>query len=97
MRWNVLYLPLRSCSVDAVVSDLPFDMKCKMKKQDFPVLFKEIFRVMRVGARAVLLVRWKNLLLKVIEKSDFSIVVDKNIDVCVGGAIVTLFVLLKDK
>ena len=95
VRWNVLNMPLRSGVVDAIVCDLPFDMKCKMKKQHFPLIFREIFRILRVGGRAVLLVRWKNLFIDIVEKTETSIIIERKIDVCVGGTIVTLFVVIK--
>ena len=88
-------MPLRSGVVDAIVCDLPFDMKCKMKKQHFPLIFREIFRIMRVGGRAVLLIRWKNLFIDIVEKTETSIIIERKIDVCVGGTIVTLFVVIK--
>ena len=97
VKWSVLNIPLRSCVADAVVCDLPFDMKCKMKKQNFPRIFREMFRILRVGGRAVLLVRWRNLFIKIVEKTNSCVLIEKKFDVCIGGTIVTLFVVVKTK
>lgn len=97
VKWSVLNIPLRSCVADAVVCDLPFDMKCKMKKQNFPHIFREMFRILRVGGRAVLLVRWRNLFIKIVEKTNSCVLIERKFDVCIGGTIVTLFVVVKTK
>ena len=59
MAWDATYLPIRSSSVDAIVSDLPFGQHCLSAKQVMvlmPLLVHEMARVLRLSTgRMVLL------------------------------------------
>ena len=96
VRWDSFRIPLRSNCVDAIVSDMPFDSKCKMKKHMFVPIWKEFFRVIKTGGRAVLLIRFKKAFKSLIEKLDGVVSIVSNCDVSLGGVAVTLFVIVKN-
>eukprot|EP01059_Diplonema_ambulator_P032136 TRINITY_DN6154_c1_g7_i1.p1 TRINITY_DN6154_c1_g7~~TRINITY_DN6154_c1_g7_i1.p1 ORF type:complete len:506 (+),score=161.29 TRINITY_DN6154_c1_g7_i1:668-2185(+) len=55
-RWNAASLPLRTASIDVLVSDLPFGNRCnKGSKKGFPLMFAEFARVLRPGGRLTFL------------------------------------------
>ncbi|KAJ9459487.1 putative THUMP domain-containing protein 3-like [Diplonema papillatum] len=54
-QWDATRLPLRSSSVDVVLSDLPFGNRCSFKAKLFPLLLCEFARVLRPGGRCTFL------------------------------------------
>ncbi|XP_053730186.1 THUMP domain-containing protein 2 [Synchiropus splendidus] len=58
LKASSMALPLSSCSVDAVICDLPFGRKFGTKTSmmaDLPLILGEMERILRVGGRLVLL------------------------------------------
>ncbi|KEG09626.1 putative THUMP domain-containing protein 3-like [Trypanosoma grayi] len=55
LRWDATRLPLRSNSVDRIISDLPFGMRCGNHKHNvklYPMMLRECHRVLRRGHTA---------------------------------------------
>jgi len=95
--WNVTKLPLRSCSVDIIVVDLPFGMRCGKTSQWrklYPLAFQEMARVIRPRGRVVLMTTLRRILLSNISKSKYWNIVNVRY-VNMGGSLAT--VLLADR
>jgi tRNA-dihydrouridine synthase 1 len=95
IKWDAFRLPFRAGCVDAIVCDTPHDQNCKMKKHLVTPLWKELFRVLKVGGRAVLAIKFKNAFKKTIEKIDAPLSIERTIEVCVRGLVIHLFVVVK--
>eukprot|EP01064_Diplonema_japonicum_P014187 TRINITY_DN2173_c0_g2_i1.p1 TRINITY_DN2173_c0_g2~~TRINITY_DN2173_c0_g2_i1.p1 ORF type:complete len:507 (+),score=113.62 TRINITY_DN2173_c0_g2_i1:34-1554(+) len=55
-HWNATSLPIRTGSVDVVITDLPFGNRCaKGSKKAFPMFFEEFARILRPGGRLTFL------------------------------------------
>ncbi|RMX65911.1 hypothetical protein DD238_004935 [Peronospora effusa] len=64
VRWDSARLPLRNHSIDRIMIDMPFGVRCGNQRQNnkmYPKIFKELLRVLRPDGRAVLLVMSKKL------------------------------------
>jgi tRNA G10 N-methylase Trm11 len=69
-RWDATRLPLRDDSVDIVVVDLPFGVRCSKASANrklYPQALKEMGRVVRPGGRAVLMTVMKKALVNSID------------------------------
>ena len=95
IKWDAFRLPFRAGCVDAIVCETPHDQNCKMKKHLVTPLWKELFRVLKVGGRAVLAIKFKNAFKKTIEKIDAPLSIERTIEVCVRGLVIHLFVVVK--
>jgi hypothetical protein len=54
VRWSAERLPLRDSTIDAIVCDLPFGLRCGNKEWNqrfYPQLLSEMYRVIRKGIR----------------------------------------------
>jgi ubiquinone/menaquinone biosynthesis C-methylase UbiE len=82
MAWDATHLPIRSESVDAIVTDLPFGQLClSAKKLDalLPLLLAEMARVVRRGTgRLVLLCGSYAPILKALQYANERLVLDSN-------------------
>jgi len=95
IRWDVKELPLKSGSIDIVISDLPFGRRHLSYSKNlvlYPKLMKEIARVCKIGARAVLLSLEKGLMRKTLaNEKGWNLI--KSYQVDVGGLDVELYIL----
>ena len=92
-HWDARYLPLRTDSVDRIVVDMPFGMRCGTYRHNtklFPKILKEMERVLAPDGLAVLLVLSKKLLKQCATK---DLVVMEEYDVNIGGLGAALYIL----
>ncbi|CEG36576.1 thump domain-containing protein 3 isoform x1 [Plasmopara halstedii] len=85
-RWDSTRLPLRSDSIDRIMIDMPFGLRCGTQRQNnkiYPKIFRELFRILRSDGRAVLLVMSKKLFKGAVKDLPFRIVAEHS--VCIGG------------
>ncbi|KAG2982340.1 hypothetical protein PC118_g10030, partial [Phytophthora cactorum] len=78
-RWDSTRLPLRSHSVDRVMIDMPFGVRCGNQRQNnkmYPKVFKELLRILRPDGRAVLLVMSKKLFKGAVKDLPFRVVAE---------------------
>jgi hypothetical protein len=95
-KWDATRLPLRDGSVDVVVVDLPFGVRCSKASTNrklYPQALKEMARVVRGGGRVVLMTVMKKALVNSIDTRvwDTDAVHSSN---C-GGLIVAVAVLTR--
>ncbi|CAH2312144.1 THUMP domain-containing 3 [Pelobates cultripes] len=73
IQWDISRLPLRSSSVDVIVTDMPFGKRIGSKKKNwdlYPACLKEMSRVCRAGTgRAVLLTHDRKCFVKALAKA----------------------------
>ncbi|ETO64432.1 hypothetical protein F444_17987 [Phytophthora nicotianae P1976] len=90
-RWDSTRLPLRSHSVDRVMIDMPFGVRCGNQRQNnkmYPKVFKELLRVLRPDGRAVLLVMSKKLFKGVVKDLPVRVVAEHMVSIGgLGGGI----------
>ncbi|KAG7387105.1 hypothetical protein PHYPSEUDO_014759 [Phytophthora pseudosyringae] len=90
-RWDSTRLPLRDHSVDRVMIDMPFGVRCGNHRQNnkmYPKIFKELLRVLRPDGRAVLLVMSKKLFKGAIQDLPFRVVAEHMVSIGgLGGGI----------
>ncbi|OWZ14202.1 hypothetical protein PHMEG_00012349, partial [Phytophthora megakarya] len=90
-RWDSTRLPLRSHSVDRVMIDMPFGVRCGNQRQNnkmYPKVFKELLRVLRPDGRAVLLVMSKKLFKGAVKDLPFRVVAEHMVSIGgLGGGI----------
>ncbi|KAM9326928.1 tRNA (guanine(6)-N(2))-methyltransferase THUMP3 [Gastrophryne carolinensis] len=71
-QWDISRLPLRSGSVDVIITDMPFGKRIGSKKKNwdlYPACLREMSRVCRAGTgRAVLLTHDKKCFIKALSK-----------------------------
>ncbi|KAG3185391.1 hypothetical protein PC129_g8318, partial [Phytophthora cactorum] len=85
-RWDSTRLPLRSHSVDRVMIDMPFGVRCGNQRQNnkmYPKVFKELLRILRPDGRAVLLVMSKKLFKGAVKDLPFRVVAEHMVSI--GG------------
>lgn len=73
VQWDARHLPLTDASVDAVVSNLPWGRRIgshRVNRHLYPGFVRELARVLRPGATAVLLTQEKRLLTRLIGRED---------------------------
>jgi len=71
VRWDARAIPLRSGCVDGVVCNLPFGRRVGSHRRNehlYPGFFRELYRVLRPGGRAVLLTLEKRMTERLISK-----------------------------
>ncbi|KAG7398684.1 hypothetical protein PHYBOEH_010634 [Phytophthora boehmeriae] len=90
-RWDSQRLPLRSNSVDRILIDMPFGVRCGNQRQNnkmYPKVFKELLRVLRPDGRAVLLVMSKKLFKGAVKDLPFRVVAEHTVSIGgLGGGI----------
>ncbi|KAG8547893.1 hypothetical protein GDO81_027238 [Engystomops pustulosus] len=72
-HWDISHLPLRSGSVDVIITDMPFGKRIGSKKKNwdlYPACLREMSRVCRAGTgRAVLLTHDRKCFIKALAKA----------------------------
>lgn len=95
--WDACHLPLRSETVDAIVSDLPFGQLCLSShklSQIMPLLVTEMARVLRRGTgRMVLLCGSHNLILDVLRSGMWKLPCDSVFPVNIGGLLAWIIIV----
>ncbi|KAF4318126.1 hypothetical protein BBO99_00007478 [Phytophthora kernoviae] len=90
-RWDSQRLPLRNNSVDRIMIDMPFGVRCGNQRQNnkmYPRVFKELLRVLRPDGRAVLLVMSKKLFKGAVKDLPFRVVAEHTVSIGgLGGGI----------
>lgn len=74
VKWDAGRFPLKDDSVDAIICDLPFGMRhgnYKRNRKFYPILLKEVTRVLKAKGIALLLTIEKKLMRKTLEESHF--------------------------
>jgi len=74
IQWDVYQLPLRTASVDRIVTDLPFGKRIGNKSRNlflYPVCLREMARICRPHGKAALLTSHKGALAKAVKKCDY--------------------------
>ncbi|TMW66047.1 hypothetical protein Poli38472_003812 [Pythium oligandrum] len=97
MQWDSTRLPLRNESVDKVIIDLPFGVRCGNARQHskiYPKVFKELYRVMRPGSRAVLLTSLKKTFVHSLQAAP-SFELTHTYEVNIGGLLSAIYILEK--
>ena len=72
LSWDVYHLPLRTASIDCLVTDLPFGKKIGSRERNlflYPKALSEMARVCRLNGKAVLLTQHKQAMWKAVSKS----------------------------
>uniref|UniRef100_K3X044 Ribosomal RNA large subunit methyltransferase K/L-like methyltransferase domain-containing protein n=1 Tax=Globisporangium ultimum (strain ATCC 200006 / CBS 805.95 / DAOM BR144) TaxID=431595 RepID=K3X044_GLOUD len=96
MQWDATALPLRSQSIDKVIVDMPFGVRCgnhRINNKIYPKLMKELIRVLRDGGRAVILVMSKKLFLSSFQHLPFRVAQVHEVNI--GGLAGGIYVLEK--
>ncbi|KAF1323994.1 Thump domain-containing protein 3 isoform x1, partial [Globisporangium splendens] len=96
MQWDATALPLRSKSIDKVIVDMPFGVRCgnhRINNKIYPKLMKELIRVLRDGGRAVILVMSKKLFLSSFQHLPFCVAQVHEVNI--GGLAGGIYVLEK--
>ena len=93
--WDSSRLPLRDGSVDVFVVDMPFGVKCKLKKKDCFKIVAEMSRVLREGGRAVLLYQARKLMREAIKRTRGVLKMEKVIPVNIGGLLCGMHLIVK--
>ncbi|KAF1315104.1 Thump domain-containing protein 3 isoform x1, partial [Globisporangium splendens] len=96
MQWDATALPLRSKSIDKVIVDMPFGVRCgnhRINNKIYPKLMKELIRVLRDGGRAVILVMSKKLFLSSFQHLPFRVAQVHEVNI--GGLAGGIYVLEK--
>ncbi|CAH0513236.1 unnamed protein product [Peronospora belbahrii] len=86
VRWDSARLPLRNHSIDRIMIDMPFGVRCGNQRQNnkmYPRIFKELLRVLHPNGRAVLLVISKKLFKGAIKDLPFQVVAQHMVNI--GG------------
>ena len=82
-RWGSERLPLRDGSVDVIICDMPFGVKCGSKSRNqklYPKTFANMCRVLRVGGRAVILSTEVRLMyIAASQARKFKLIEDRNV------------------
>ena len=97
VRWDVYQLPLRTASVDKIISDLPFGKRMGNKQRNlflYPVALREMARICRPLGKAALLTQHKGALARAVKKSSLwnQLEVRK---VYMGGLDVVVYLLIR--
>jgi tRNA G10 N-methylase Trm11 len=97
-QWDSTRLPLRDASVDAIICDMPFGLKCGSKSRNqklYPKTLASMCRVLRVGCRAVILSTEHRLMyIAASQARRFKLVEDRQVTL---GTLHTAHVLVLEK
>eukprot|EP00252_Welwitschia_mirabilis_P004010 TRINITY_DN14151_c0_g1_i2.p1 TRINITY_DN14151_c0_g1~~TRINITY_DN14151_c0_g1_i2.p1 ORF type:complete len:439 (+),score=63.76 TRINITY_DN14151_c0_g1_i2:87-1403(+) len=97
LRWDAMHLPLRSGSIDRIICDMPFGVRCgntRLRQWLCPKVLREIIRVLvpKTGL-AVLLVQGKFMRREVEMNLNQHLVILNHLNVCMEGIRAEVFVM----
>merc|ERR1712203_906367 len=90
MNWDATLLPIRDSSVDIVISDLPFGVRCLSSNRIeafLPLLMAEVIRILRVGGKVLFLCTNPSRIVKCVQGTNEVIHYKAIFPVNIGGIV----------
>jgi len=97
VHWDVYQLPLRTATIDKIITDLPFGKRMGNRERNmflYPVALREMARICRPQGKAVLLTQHKAALARAVKKTSYWQTLEVR-KIMMGGLDVVAYLLIR--